>query len=392
MVKLSGGLAAASKIEAQRRGIDPLSKNLSTGTKYRMFIKKLGTDDIALGNTIGRDLDRDAFGSSFLNYGDGEIDIREDGSYADVTSVTSLCRIANVLYKAQAKAEKDRAERNIRADAERLGEPVNESELKEAMDKIDLEYFGGKRGDQNIPPKKRPVISGMRTPHIMEMFVVPLTVEGAPEWEKGFHANLNVRSNKVAQLKSILSNRDYNDPASEYLEVGYDYIGKDKQEAGRNASFYGIADSLKLEHKFPESWAKFSSELSVLTSDVDVILSRSQQSRFSCSVNEVVLKFKAWAQSQRSCLIDIDWDADETKRAAKDMLTLDVVKKTPAVLDRLNKIVEATSESTEAETAAEDSKEIKEAQDLAGAKTLQELSEMKGIDEHAGIVGDLESL
>lgn len=49
-----------------------------------------------------------------------------------------------------------------------------------------------------------------------------------PVFVKYLVASMELRGKKTTQLTTILNNKDYTPLDTEYLEVGYDYMGKDK--------------------------------------------------------------------------------------------------------------------------------------------------------------------
>lgn len=393
---LKGGLSEALTMEASKRGTNNLSKELIPGTKYRIFFRKQGNMDLLVASTFGRSLDYKALGGSFMGFDEGEIEYNEDTRvWKDLTAIPSLCRVARVLHQAACKRETQEAIERLKKEAEGLGTVVSDVAIAEAARTTRVKYYGDNTVKPAVQPSIRPVISGVTTPHIVEAYAVPLASDGTPEFSKGFVGTVELRSNKIRSLCSILQDPAYNFESRDYLEVGFDYLGKDKQEAGKNASYSGIAETLTLENKFKDAWnANKETIFSSLSKQEEEVFSRCAMFKFAMSAKDVVSAFNKYASTQALTLIYIDFESEDTAKAAEDFLELDVVKKSPKILTEFGtlaereKVAKASVEGEKQQT--EEEAVFDEARKVSDVKTIDELDKIGDYDAVAG--DDIEAL
>ncbi len=389
MKVMAGGLKEAMSMEAAKNGTKSLSKSLSVGTKYRLIFRKVGENELLVASAFGRNLDYNALGATFMGFEDDELEYNpETRLYKDVTVIPRYVRMARVLHAAACEREKRAAEALIRKTAEDMGNSVHPEDIAKAVEQVQQKYFGNRDVKPAVAPEVKPVISGVTTPHIIEAYAIPLDSQGKPEFQKGFVGTVELKNNKMTKLASILQTADYNNQARDYLEVGFDYLGKDKAEAGREAKYEGVAESLLLETKFPDLWEANKDDIfRSLSKTEDEVFSRCITFKFARSVKDVVAAFNKYASTQASTLSCIDFESEDVKGAAEDFVELDIVKRAPKILTKFNTILAEQKSAEQAGAAAEDAEveDVTEAKRLSEVKKISELAQEEGFDSLSGI-------
>lgn len=391
MKLLKGGLTGALTLELSKNGTKNLSKNLVAGTKYRIFFRKTGRTELLVASTFGRSLDYKALGGSFMGFADEEIEYNEEThAWKDLTNIASLCRMSKVLHKAACERETQEAIERVKKEAETLGQTINEVTIAEAARRVHVKYFGDSDVKPAVIPEVKQVISSVTTPHIVEAYAVPLTSTGTPEFTKGFVGTIELRSNKIRSLASILQDPAYNLENRDFLEVGFDYLGKDKAEAGRNASYNGIAESLTLEAKFKDAWEANKEDIfSKLSKTEEEVFNRCAMFKFAMSSKDVVTAFNKYVSTQALTLACIDFENEDTIKSAEDFLELDAVKRAPKILTKFGEIAaKKKAKEKEADKVEPDEQAFNVAHELSGIKSIEELDRTTGYDEVSGSIED----
>lgn len=399
MKLLKGGLTGALTMELSKNGTKNLSKDLVPGTKYRIFFRKVGKTELLVASTFGRSLDYKALGGSFMGFEDSEIEYNEETqTWKDLTNISSLCRMARVLHKAACERETRETIDRIKKEAEELGQKINEVTIAEAARRLRVKYFGDSDVKPAVIPEVKQVISGVTTPHIIEAYAIPLTSTGTPEFTKGFVGTVELKSNKIRSLAAILQDPAYNMQDRDFLEVGFDYLGKDKAEAGRNASYNGIAESLTLESMFKDAWDANKDDIfNRLSKTEEEVFNRCVMFKFAMSAKDVVAAFNKYVSTQGLTLTCIDFESEDTIKAAEDFLELDAVKHAPKILTKFGEIAAkkkadaAPADQAEAEVAEQvksDEQAFNTAQEVSKIKSIEELSKTPEYDMVSGDIDD----
>lgn len=392
MKPLATGLKGSQKLQAAQQRLRNFSKQAEVNTSYRLFfpliINESGELDIAVTTGLGRTLDWDKLGKSFVEV--TEYNISESGQLTDLTILSSISRMARIFHEAACEEEKMEAERKARETAEAMGTELNIATLQQAIKNIQVKYFGDEDADPRVLPKETPIVSGLKTPTYTEVLAVPLDPQGMPVFAKYFIASMELRGKRTTQLTTILNNKDYTPSTAQYLEIGYDYMGKDKQTAGQNAAFNGIASTLTLEVKYPEIWAANKDKLLALSKDAETMMAKNMTFSTACTPEEAAARFNKYVSTKPLTLLHLDYESDEVKRSAKDLLELDAVKGAKKIQERLIEIVEAQQdieviEKAKKEDNIEGNTISAKAEVVKDAETLRELE--KAVEDLDSLVG-----
>lgn len=380
MKPLATGLKGSKKLQDAQQKLRNFSKQAEVNTSYRLFFPLIrnenGEIDIAVTTGLGRTLDWDKLGKSFVEV--TEYNISESGQLTDLTILPNVSRMARIVHMAACEEEKVEAEKKAKETAEAMGTELNIATLQQTIKNIQIKYFGDEDAEPRILPKETAIVSGLKTPTYTEVLAVPLDAQGMPVFAKYFVASMELRGKKTTQLTTILNNKDYTPLDAEYLEVGYDYMGKDKQTAGMNAAFNGIASTLTLEMKYPEIWAANKDKLLLLSKDAETMMAKNMTFSTACTPEEVVAKFNKYVSTKPLTFLYVDYESDEVKRSAKDLLELDAVKSAKKIQEKLIEIVEAQNEEIETKTGNEENGDTiaAEAEIVKEAETLRELEKV----------------
>ena len=112
------------------------------------------------------------------------------------------------------------------------------------------------------------------------------------------------------------------------------------------------------------------------------------------SAKDDVSAFNKYASTQALTLIYIDFESEDTAKAAEDFLELDVVKKSPKILTEFGtlaereKVAKASVEGEKQQT--EEEAVFDEARKVSDVKTIDELDKIGDYDAVAG--DDIEAL
>lgn len=351
-VKINGGLEAAVREKASSSKRRHFSQVMNLGQSYRLFFPLAddvdGQATIITASAWGRKLNQDILGKgvSFVKLSP---DYNKDGNLHDSSGIAPYARIARVIFEAEYSYEVEQAKERAIKESKVLGKDVDPTALAMSLKEIDQAYHGDKDAKPNpVPASKSPAINRPSLEIATECLVVPLDAKGAPEWNKSEIAALPLTSNaKIQQLRAIYMNKDYCDDDQEYLEVGWNYSGVDKKAAGRSAAFTPVSKEVSLAEKFPESWEANKSKLEGLSKDPDMIASKNWTLSAATPAKEVVEKFKSYLLKKPILLPHIDFEADITKAAAKDIIDMGVTDEYKNIQEQLLALVNENTESEE---------------------------------------------
>lgn len=369
MSSITANSLRSGKRAKDAQGSDPhLSKVVELNSKNRLFFRAVYNPeeeltDIAAAMVPGRSCDFEICGTGFIPYTKEMYDLVEGDVPDDLTGLKSWARIARVLHDAQCTREKKSAEAEARRTAEELQQPIDQISLSRALDGIELKYHGGKAADgTNIMPKKSPAISGMQQKLSTQLLVVKLLPSGAPDWKNAKYAVLELSKTRITELITILDDPNYCEPGSDWIEVGYDYIGADKQSAGRAAKFSGIAKSLSLSETFKTEWEQIGKAKvdgiangNSLDEIAMIMRSRNRNLKGGRGPNDIISAYKTWCAKNAAVFAAIDFEADNVAYTAKDFLDSHIVDSIPSVKAKFEEIVKA--------------QDIKKAEKEAGTET-----------------------
>lgn len=386
MASFTGTSLRAGKRANDSRGTDDhLSKVVELNGKYRLFFstsfdQDAGVTDIHAIVQPGRSCNFEIAGTSFVSYTPEMCDINELGDIDDKTGLTAWARIARVLHNACCIKEKKSKEREATEAAEQLRQPVDQVSLQRALDGIELQYHGGKAADgTRISPSINPAISGMQYKTSTRVLVVKLLPDGRPDWKNAKYAVYEISKARMTELIALLDDPNYCDPATGYLEVGYDYIGSDKKTAGK-AKFQGIAKTLSLQNLYGQDWTdvglKMVDEIvpSTLNNPKEIaefLRGRNRNLRGSAGPNDVVTSMRKWCAENAAVFAFFDYEEDTTKYAAKDFLESHLVDSIPAVKEQLEDLAKTIDAKSGSATASEETAE----QQAEPAQTMKETAQ-----------------
>ena len=386
MSSITANSLRSGKRAKDAQGSDPhLSKAVELNGRYRLFFRTMfseadGVMDIAAAMVPGRSCNFEICGTSFIPYTKEMYKVVEGDAPDDLTGLKSWARIARVLHDAQCTREKKGAEAEAQRTASDLQQPIDQISLNRALEGIELKYHGGKAADgTNIMPKINPAISGMQQKLSTQLLVVKLLPNGAPDWKNAKYAVLELSKTRITELITILDDPNYCDPNVDWLEVGYDYIGADKQAAGRAAKFSGIAKSLSLSEAFPTEWEHVGKSKvdgiangTNLDEIAETMRNRNRNLKGGKGPNDIISAYKTWCAKNAAVFAAINFEADNVAYTAKDFLDANIVDSIPSIKAKFESIVKE-QETKKVEKEANSGTSILEEAANAPAKTLEEI-------------------
>ena len=352
MASLTANSLRSGKRAKDAQGSDPhLSKVVELNGKYRLFFRPWvledGIVDVAAAMVPGRTCDLDICGTTFIPYTKDMYTEDESHQIDDKTGLKAWARIAKVIHDAQCIREKKNAEAEAQRTAQELGQPLDQVSLSRNLEGIEIKYHGGKAADgTNLAPKERPAISGMQQKLSTQLLVVKLLPTGMPDWKNAKYAVLELSNQRINELIAILDDPNYCNPNSSYIEVGYDYIGADKQAAGRAAKYQGIVASMGLATVDPTGWASAGEKLvagiangTTLDEVAEIMRSRNRNLKGGKGPNDIITSMKTWLAKNAAIYGSIDFEAENVEWAAKDFLDAHLVDGLPAIKEQFEKLV-----------------------------------------------------
>lgn len=359
-VKVNGGLESDVKEKASTSKRRNFSQLMNLGVNYRLFFPLAddanGQVTIITASAWGRKLNQEILGKG-VNFVKLSADYNKDGNLHDNSGIAPFARIARVIFDADYKYEVEQAQDRAVKEAKTLGKDVDEVALRMSLKELEQTYYGDKDAKPNpVYATKAPAIGNQTLEIATECLVVPLDTNSVPEWNKAEVASLPLTSNtKIQQLRAIYTNPDFCDDEQEYLEVSWNYSGTTKAEAGRSACFTGVSKETSLARKFPELWEANKGKLADISLDPETIASKNWTLSTATPVKEVVEKFKSYLLKRPILFPHIDFDADITKAAAKDIIDLGVTAEYKNIQEQLLALVneDATADDSGMEVSSE---------------------------------------
>lgn len=370
MAKLLGtGLRTGKKYKTGSVTLPSLTKDLVPGKTFRLFtrtyeVEGQATKEVLLAQVAGRKLDRDICGTSYYAFSESQIDISDEGVIKDKTEFVKWARIMRVIFDARCQSEKDEAKRKATEVAERTGQQVDELALIRKFDAIDRKYYGVKEENRTIYATEQPAIQSLGVTAIAEFLLVPLDETGKPMFKDASYRVRELSNTLRDQLTKLSTDPNYNNPNRDYMELAFTFgsaeDGTDRAAAGRKSTYNGVAQSLSLEFMYPDLWEKEGKALveGLCNGCKDpedaagAILSHNYNTSRTGAVADVIAAISKWCSNNLILFGSIDYSADKTKYAAKDLLDSGLVKNMPKVVSSLEALVEV-DEEPEANTTAE---------------------------------------
>lgn len=376
--RVTGGLRGASALKESTKSYAKAKDIIKLGQNHRLIFK-LNKDeegnyvnDIVAAFMWGRKLDNDIFKRSFFPLRNCEMG--SNNKPIDNSGLAAWQRISRCIFDTQAKLEKEDAANEAERVAEKTGEPIDKTDLAEKCKKIDIAYYGDPDATPQVYATKQVAIGRMDMLIAGECWAIPIKEDGSPDWKGSGIISIDLGSNKKReQLFSLLDNADYCRVGDGYLEVGYDYRGTSRVEAGRNAAYQGIAQSLSLAVKFPTEWEANKDKLNRLADTGEDIKSKNFQMSADISANDIITKLKHWLSTKKLILPSIDVTADNTKYCVEDLLEsglVDGMKIQAELIELANKVRAEKGEGT----ADKDALDGSDAEQLMSAETIKQIA------------------
>lgn len=371
-------------------------------------------------NVVGYKADFNVFGSSMLPCKDAYPG--ENDKIIDPNHIGDLVPIANILYDAAYKRDCDRKETELKIEAEKMGTELNPATLKEALHKIETEYYGEKVNDVNVPPSKQRIINTMGINNYTAGKIYRLMKDGTIDKEFGLRNCIIPVSNKKSQqlilavskaaeeratmLNKIAVKRAANQPLTEaeenykhmldmgFIEVEYAYNGNSKKEAGQNANFVYCAEANDaVMTKFPNFWQEHKKDFTegLLRDDAQI---DNKNITFVKAITPAQIR----AAFQKYCAenavlgsyVDFEEDKDRIKRSAAAMLNIIGFKQNVKFYTQLQ---ELSSTSDDVPEVIDKEMEKKEEKMGSILKAREEAGRTLTIDETlAAAGGDIDAL
>lgn len=352
-----------------------LSKCVELNGKYRLFFRTRpasddpGLIDVWACTVPGRPADLEVCHTTFIPYNDSMVNIGEDGSVTDITSLTSWSRISKVLYEARCTREKTNAEEEQKRTAAQMGKDIDILALNKAINAIEERYHGGESASgQKIYPTESLILGNMQLKLTTRLLVVKLLPDGTPDFTNAQYAVLELSNGKVQELLKILNDKNYNNTGKNYIEVGYDYTGASKQAAGQNASFQGIADTLLTEVQYASLWESKGKSMveNIIPDDSnlfsiqdleerekaerrisDYIKGRNRNLKGGTTIKDIESSITKYVSSNEALFVSINWEDDSTRYAASDFLKYNLADSVPKIKQQFEAIVSDNADNAE---------------------------------------------
>lgn len=370
-VLLGTGLRTGKKFKTGSSTLPNLTKDLIAGKTYRLFTRTYEvpdqpTKDVLFAQVAGRKLDRDICGTSYYAFSESQIDVSDDNNITDKTEFVKWARIMRVIFDAKCQSEKDEAKRKATEVAERTGQQIDELALIRKYDAIDRKYYGSKEENRTIYATEKPAIGSLCVTAICEFLLVPLDDTGRPIFKDASYRVRELSNTLKEQLIKLSQDPNYNNPANDYMEIAFTFgsaeDGNDRAAAGRKSTYNGVAQSLSLAVMYPDLWEKegralvdgLCSGLRDTEEAALAIIGHNYNTARTGAVADVVTSITKWCSSNLILFGSIDYSADRTKYAAKDLLESGLVSTMPKVVSNLQQLVEEEDETPSAQQIAQD--------------------------------------
>lgn len=381
--KFAGGLNAGMDLRDAQRGVKTAKDLIQLGGSYHLFFPLMpGEANLMTANVPGRKLHAKRLKRSFLPLQDYDVD--EYNHIFDNSDFKKYAKISKIIHKAEAECEKAEAEREAEATAEKTGEPVDRRALDKAISDIQLTYFGDPDAKpQAVYATENPMIGPVIVEMATEALVVPVSANGDPDWDKADVMTVSVSKTRAEQIAVLIRNKDYCRVEDGFLEVGYNFVGKDRTAAGRAATYQGISRELSFKYK-PELtglWEeKAQSALNKLAKDSDAIEARCPSFNGKTTAEEVIKNFMKFISTRKLIVASIDFKDEDVKRNIGLLVEAGIGENMPKIHEQMIALLQEVK-ATETEAEAEETAHLLKEEDgnvsVAAAKSssLNELLE-----------------
>ena len=396
---VSSTLRQSERVQSSQGFDELLSKAVVLGNDYRIIMRVIEDGEykeFPIPADAGRSLDYNVFGPSWVSYPEGGLEELNNGHFRDLTVLNMWARVARILLDAEYTYERRMAEIKANAEAEVSKKPIDEAALAIALKDLELKYKGGEKSDgDKVKPEKFPIIGSIQIAVVAQAYIIKYDADKKEaDWENSKVISFRCSKDKINELKAGLKFAQKS--GLPYVEFAYSYTGKDKQSAGRKAKLEVVKEEENsLAHMFPEAWEREKDRiLSSLSTDENVILSKSSAISSTITIDEVVSKMKAYCAKNVGILSNVDLESEDVKKNAEFMLDNNIFVKTKDIIPKLEEIVAKKKEEradkeedaavvTEAENAAINAaNKIKNAdEDSSAIETLAEV--LEEVDEAA---------
>lgn len=413
-------LKQGKKMSSRPQFVQSLSKNAIPGRTYRLFFPKVKTavfdengnntgeteDNFMLSYVVGRDLDFEVFNKvSFMTYKAEWYEMQDINSFKDKTGTDSYARIMRAAFEAQCEKEKADAEAQAKELASQNGGKVDERALYRKLDNIDMKYHGrpAEDGVAAVFATVKPAIGGLRGMLITECLRVPMKTDtNTPDWSQASYHYKRCSQSFIQQLIDIMDNPAYNRPDADYIEITFKYgsDGQKASEAGRDSSYTPVSRDLALETLYKSEWDEVGKAKvdAIAGGDRDAdaaaeaVMKDAGFSNIRITPQELASSVKKWSSNNLAIFTKMDMEAQETQRAAKDLVTCGILDGLSDIKAKVEKMVEEQEENRgneEDETgtvdvadsgmtqASEDEKEVEQSDPERDKKVANAMNELQ---------------
>ena len=318
-------LSEGVKVRATQGSTMRLSKACKLGGKHRLFFRMItdenGNKQPLVATVVGRRCDPSFTGVGF--YVLENFEVNEFGQVKDLTGLHKYQNIAGVIFDAMYNKEITELKEGMEADvkAGRM-DSIDEVALALRMKEIEEAYYGRKETKEvkGILPTKNRAIGRIEFLLASEAYVVHLDSESSkPDFSASRVAAINLSNKKVKELQEIAKNPEFYD-GEDFLEVQFDYIGKDTKEAGKDAVLTGVPKDKRLSVLFPEIWEANKDKIEMMAADAEFVASKNPDISRSCSAKKLIETFKAKIAKTPVLLSYIDVEGEAMEYTALDLV------------------------------------------------------------------------
>lgn len=361
-------LKQGKSMSSRPQFVPSLSKDAIPGRTYRLFFPKVKTpildesgnptgqveDNFMLSYVVGRDLNYEIFNKvGFMTYKNEWFDMEDINIFKDLTGTDSYAKIMRAAFDASCEKEKAEAERQAKELAAQNGGKVDERALFRKLDNIDIKYHGrpAEDGVQAIYATERPAISGLHGMLITECLRVPMKTDtNTPDWSAATYHYKRCSKQFIQQLIDIVDNPAYNRDDTDYVEISFKYgsDGQKPSEAGRESVYNPVAKELSLEVLYPKDWSDIGKDKVAgiaggerdAEAAAEAVMKDAGYSNIRITPQELASAVKKWAATNLAVFTHMDMDAQETQRAAKDLISCGILDGLADIKAKVVKMVE----------------------------------------------------
>lgn len=381
MKLLGGTISEGVKVQGNQRSVTNLSKAVTPGGKYRLMFPIAAVEgggyDILAATAPVRKLDFKKLGFATMPLED--FDVTDTGKIVDKSGLGGLARISRIMLEAECATEKAKAKEEAQKEADLQNNGViDQVALAMKFEKIEEKYHGNKE-KEGVFADVAPAIGGVNILIATECLLVPLDPARSyqPDWDKAQVVALELRSTKIGQIRTCLNNKANVDFEGGFLEVDYDYSGStDKKVLGRIATFQTVAKDQWLKNTDPVAFeTKGISALSRVSRTPEQIAAKNLSLSANVQAKEVADRYLKFLSKQALVINNIDFDKEETKKAAKDLFEYKVGASITGFTDKVKAAAMANGDNLDA-VVTEDTESAVGAAEVLGATSIEQLAEL----------------